>query len=225
MGFQDIVMVDNASSFELLIDLKASVWHGDLPQKEGKELRYCGLLERNTGYEWKWGNFARATQGESDLKVIRFGKHWERGQEYDYPYGWRTVHAARMVAEAYDKIIFIDSDGFVLSRRLANWIKELNDGWHALWCPKYSFPEANCHILTREHYPAFFKFTEGDPYQHNNTGMMENILPFTHVHREFVSNRYGEWGEPQHPTMDFYAQARTMRRLEFDKFALIGKAR
>lgn len=188
IGFSDFVLVDNASDVNKLKDLGGSIYGED-----------DQLL----------------MQGSPDLNILRYEAHYKRGPiGHDYPYGWRMVFAARRILSQYEKVIFIDSDGFVLSRKLAHWIRDIRTGWRALWCERHHFPEGNLHVLTEDAYPLFKEFTEGDFMRHNGK-CMELTLPFTHIDKGFVAERFGEEGTKQRADMDFYAQCWLKTNMEF----------
>ncbi len=138
------------------------------------------------------------------FRFVAYSDLLPRGLGYHYPYGWRMLYTARMFLHEYDKIIFLDVDGFILTKRLANWVRDLNTGWQALWCPKYKFPDANLMVLCKDSFDDFRHFTRGDYTDHLGL-CMEKTLPFTHIERSFNADRYGEWRAPSEG-VDFYAQ-------------------
>ncbi len=144
-----------------------------------------------------------------DINIIRY-PHLERTDiPNGYGYCWRALWAIRaLVGLGYDKIITADSDSFVVSGKLADFIKGCDTGWQSFMSKKYSFPTAELHILTRNAFPIFLKYTEG--YFSSKIGvLMETNLPFTKIHTEFDCDRYGEDRQEQLPKMDGYFQAPT----------------
>lgn len=125
---------------------------------------------------------------------------------YDYSYCWRSLfHARELIEAGYSKIVFMDSDGFVVSHRLAAHIRDLRTGWESFWCKKWGFPEASIHVLCEDAFSHFMEFTKGD-FREMNGLCMETTLPFTKVNRDFECDRYGEDKIPQRHGMDFYGQ-------------------
>jgi hypothetical protein len=125
----------------------------------------------------------------------------------DYDYCWRALWDIRKLIEiGYKKIITIDTDTFVLSERLFDYIRERSTGWTAFDIEKYHFPSAELHILCEDAFPRFLYYTRGDFMQKNGT-LMEKDIPFTHVICGFKVDRFGEERLPQTPDMDAYAQA------------------
>lgn len=164
----------------------------------------------------RWGIYANNLRGERLAHLPRGTKSNE------YPYGWRSIfHLKKMLDEEneYDKIIILDSDGFILTKKLAHWIRSLTSGWTALWCPAHSFAEANISVLCRDGgYDALQRFidrAEGD-WNYYMGRVMEQTLPFTHIEKGFAADRFGEFASEQKPEMDFYGQARNATRFVFE---------
>lgn len=162
----------------------------------------------------RWGVYADSLRGERL-------PHLPRGEKSnEYPYGWRSIfHLKKMLDDEYDKIIILDSDGFILTKKLAHWIRGLTSGWAALWCPSHSFPEANLSVLCRDGgYDVLTTFIEranGDPNYYLGR-VMEQTLPFTHVERGFNADRFGERVSEQKPGMDFYGQCRNATKMVWE---------
>lgn len=149
------------------------------------------------------------------LEFHRNQPHLPRTSMLDYPYCWRGLYNIRkLIGRGYTKILMIDSDYFILSGRLAKFLKDLDTGWSALYCPKHGFPEAACQILCEDAFPLFMDYTS-IPWEQHNGQLMEKALPFTKVHKYFIADRFGEDFTPQALGMDAYGQAATFTKLEF----------
>lgn len=144
---------------------------------------------------------------KNDVTVYSFIDHLPRFGGLAYPYCWRGMDWAKKAIRGFTakKMIFLDSDFYVLTPKLAKYIKELDTGWTAMWCPKYEFPEAALHVLCEDSFPLLVDFPIPS-YTHYNGQHMEKLLPFTHIEKDFVGDRYGETKEPQTNEMDFYGQ-------------------
>lgn len=136
------------------------------------------------------------------------------GQPHDYPYLWRSLWMLKIFMTFYDKLLVIDSDAFILSQRLADWIKNRDTGWNALWCPKYAFPEAAIQILCKDTFGIYDAYTT-PPWRSKLGLMMEHDIPFTHTFKDFIGDRFGEISRPQEPCFDFYCQSRLSVPLHF----------
>ena len=138
------------------------------------------------------------------------------GGPYGYPYCWRALgFIENLMNIGYDRIFLIDSDCFVVSQKLVNFMNECNSGWQTLWCKKWNFPEASFQIITRDVFHHFKEFMGEDPMQHVDK-CMETVLPFTHINKEFNADRFGEDRIPQGPGMDLYSQCPTNIQMTFE---------
>lgn len=154
-----------------------------------------------------------------DFESIRFNLRLNHGGGDWYPYCWRGLYAMNHYIQTSraKKLIYIDSDSFVLSRRMADWINDANTGWQSVWCKRYNFPEASIHIINEDAFPLFLEFTKGDYMEHCGK-KMELVLPFTHINKELDCDRYGETFDPVKPGIDFFSQAHVNTPLEFGKW-------
>jgi hypothetical protein len=139
-------------------------------------------------------------------QIVRFPIRYNRTNLLDNLYGWRAVYFCREMFRTFefDKVIFVESDFLVRSARMWEWIDGISDGWQTVFCPKYRFAESAFQVITpcRE----FMEFTAGDFRQYNGR-VMEETLPFTHVNRDLVGDRYSESGIEGIPEgADFVAQ-------------------
>ena len=177
------------------------------------------VLFDNASNEENIKKFIEAVKDEP-IQVVLCGsrEHLARKGGYDYPYCWRGLHFMRdlIVKFQYKKIITIDSDGFVLSKKLSKYVKDASSGWEAFWCQKYNFPEAAFHILNADAMGYFMGYT-CTPWERLNGQVMELALPFTKVNKEFVCDRFGEDRAPQSPVMDWYGQCPVDMELTYEK--------
>lgn len=198
LGFDRFVMADNASSPEKLQALGGEIMIETEPH---------GLL----------GRIADGICG--DLTVISYQERLVSGGGLFYPYCWRAVYAIRHAFDSlgYNKVILVDSDSFILSKRLAGYIKQCNSGWETFWCKKWQFPTAELHVLNRDALPVFREFIK-TPYMERNGTLMETELPYrlAACAHELDTDRYGEDRIPQRPGMDFYSQCPTNIEMRFE---------
>jgi hypothetical protein len=212
---------------------------------DGLDPNFCSRLERNIFYVKFYRNLKEhlgfqefvfcdngSTEksinefnyavGGTDVSIFQRSPHLPRGEGYDYPYCWRGLDNIRHLIEgnlftkSYDKVITIDTDGFVVSGRMANYIKGCNTGWVSFWCPRWAFPDASIHILNKDAFPHFLDFIGDDAMKYNGK-CMETTLTFTHVEKYLKTDRYGETRVPQYPWLDFYGNSPLdiSRTLEF----------
>lgn len=153
-----------------------------------------------------------------DIEFLRLS-HIPRGKgSYNYPYLWRALYSARhwMADFGFDKIIFVDSDCYLLTERVTRYIRELESGWTTFWCQKYQFPAAEISVLCKDSFGLFQSFMDECPWENRDlTRPLELQLPFTEINKSFQCDRWGEDQVPQRPDMDIYCQARWNSQLVF----------
>lgn len=197
LGFYEFHFCDNASDLELM-----KFFHATVVNEKGELLMRSPMRK--------------------DLTVTRYSDHLKRDGIMGYPYAWRGLYHMKYLAQSgiYDKIIFIDNDAYILSKRLAEYIKNLTSGFTAFWAPSCGFPENAIQVLCRDQFDTLANFCVGDYNTHLGL-TMECVTPFTHVEKKFVGDRYGEFPTKieQNPTMDYYCQARNDVELKFEGWA------
>lgn len=182
LAYDLIVLVDNASDLEDLKKLGATVYD-----------EYGDLLHECPG---------------SYTIVYRFYTHIHRTGIWEYPYCWRGLkYLQKLVRELnISKVIGLDTDFYVLTPKLAHYMRDLNSGWVSFFCHKYGFPEAAMWVLCQDSMDRLLAFPVPS-FTHYNGRHMEELLPWTVVHKTgFVGDRYGEGRQLQEPWMDWYGQ-------------------
>lgn len=128
--------------------------------------------------------------------IVRFDNNLGRQSVSAYPGWWRSfLHSLILARElGADKIIHIESDAYILSPRLADFINGIESGWHVMWTEHYKFPETAIQVICSDQFTMFEQFKARQP-DLNDGGLAENLLPFTAVHRQFKGDRYSETGK------------------------------
>lgn len=125
--------------------------------------------------------------------IMRFPDRLGRASLTVYPGWWRSfLHAlnvARMVKA--DKIIHIESDAYVLSERLMNFINERETGWTCLWSPHFRLPETAIQVICSDQFQQL-EYFQNCPQNELDGHFAEKILPFTSIEKSFIGDRYGE---------------------------------
>lgn len=151
-------------------------------------------------------------------RVYRFDECLRKGEGYDYPYVWRGIYFLReLMRMGYEKVIYVETDAFIVSPRLADFIRDRDSGITTLWSPHWNFPAAEITVFCADAFPALLQYF-GTPWQERNLRRLvyENDLPYTHVEKKFTGDRYGELGNPgQQPGTDYYTQAPLNTPLRF----------
>jgi len=158
------------------------------------------------------------------INFIRFPNHLGRFSHLAYFGWWRSFLYSFKVAEKYkfDKIIHVESDCYLLTSKITNYIENSNKGWATFWTKKYSFPETNIQVINKDMFHAHPKIEEKlNREKKKSFGFLagfhaEHVLPFTNIEKNFTGDRYGEEGLPQKPEYDYYCQTPPHVPLEFD---------
>jgi len=126
--------------------------------------------------------------------IIRFDNNLGRQNVSTYPGWWRSFLHSVKIAKALgaDKIIHIESDAYILSQRLVDFINQTESGWHVLWTQRYKFPETAIQVICSDQFELVEKFQDAHP------GLVfpdiaERVLPFTAIQKQFKGDRYSEF--------------------------------
>ncbi len=124
---------------------------------------------------------------------------WYRSFGYAVKYGIRV---------GFDRIIHIESDAFLISKRAVSFFDTCERGWVSLWCPTYSWPESTLQIVNKDRFESCDKFFS-QPYSSHLSQSgepIEVLLPLTSVNKNLVGDRYGEKGDLVPFGADFVSQ-------------------
>lgn len=145
--------------------------------------------------------------------------HKNKEISFHYPHCWRSLYlTADFIKQGYEKILMIDSDAFIVSRKLAIYVKDLKSGWTSFWCPRWQMPDSAISILCEDAFPVFFDFIK-IPFEQRIGMIMENTIPYTHIEKKFNCDRFGEYGDVPHDyRQDMYGQLSLRVPVEFGKF-------
>ena len=138
-------------------------------------------------------NTPLGSNGDKNL-IIRFDNNLGRQSGADYPGWWRSfLHSVKVANElGVNKIIHIESDAYIMTPRLVNFINEIESGWNVLWSPRYRFPETAIQVICRDQFEIFEKFKGNHP-DYSFPDIAERLLPFTAVHKQFKGDRYSDF--------------------------------
>jgi len=157
----------------------------------------------------------RLNDGYEDRKKVlfHFKNNLGRPESLIYPGWYRSFAFAAIWAKRYgfDKVVHIESDAYVLTRKLANFINELDSGWTTLWCPRSSFPETCIQVIGSDSLNSFFDFAQMS-YENFSGTCIETLLwrgdlkRFTNVCQEFEGDRYSQYPQDVPPSADYACQ-------------------
>lgn len=125
--------------------------------------------------------------------VFRFATHEGRQGLYGHRGWWRSFLHSEVIARTLGctRIVHVESDAFLLTRRVVDAVNAMDSGWNAFWFPAYGVPEPALQVIGADRFDAMAEVRERglDALVQD---LAENTLPFTHVERNFAGNRYGE---------------------------------
>tara|TARA_R100000808_G_C2143261_1_gene151038 strand:+ start:673 stop:1389 length:717 start_codon:yes stop_codon:yes gene_type:complete len=114
----------------------------------------------------------------------------------------------------FDKIIHIESDAYLISKKVCDFIDHLDSGWTTLYCPKYTFPETSIQIICKDNFDKLEILRKADINEFKEM-QAEWALPITQFTKSFVGDRYGESTELQLPSIDYYCQCNLNTNLKY----------
>jgi hypothetical protein len=126
--------------------------------------------------------------------LFHFNKQLGRQGILQYPGWYRSFTFASIWAKtfSFNKVIHIESDSFILSERLVDYINKLNHGWTSFYSARYNFPETCIQVICEDQIKKFLKFSRRDYGMNFANRPIELLIPFTNVEKNFVGDRYGE---------------------------------
>ncbi|AJC20674.1 hypothetical protein [Pandoraea pulmonicola] len=131
---------------------------------------------------------------DSTHAIVRFDTNLGRQSMSLYPGWWRSFLHSITIARAIDadKIVHLESDAYILSKSLADFINGADAGWHVMWAQRYAMPETAIQVICRDQFDALETFRDEHP-DLDFADIAERLLPFTSVNREFKGDRYSEF--------------------------------
>jgi len=120
---------------------------------------------------------------------------------------WRSFLYSLTIARhyGYSRIVHIESDAYLLSRRIIDYINGIDQGWTVFWCPRYNCPEPALQVIARNQFDAM-EAVAARGLDALTGAIAEMTLPFTHIERAFTGNRYGEFRRSIPSYADFACQ-------------------
>ena len=134
--------------------------------------------------------------------------------------GWhRSFCFAALYAQRhqFDRVIHIESDAFVISRRAQDFLARFSDGWAALWSARYDMPESAIQVAAGQGVLAMAQFARR-PYDAMIGQPHERVMPFVTVEKRFQGDRYGDFSDSIPIDTDYAAQVPSHRERGFSWF-------
>lgn len=92
--------------------------------------------------------------------MVRFDNNLARQSVSAYPGWWRSfLHSVPLARQlGADKIMHIESDAYILSPRLADFLNGIESGWHVMWSERDKFPETAIQVICSDQFEVFEQF-------------------------------------------------------------------
>jgi hypothetical protein len=150
------------------------------------------------------------------ILLFHFRQHLGRLAVRDFP-GWHRSYAfAALYAEAngFDRVIHIESDAFLISDRARHFLSTFENGWAALYSPRYDIPELAISVAAGSGLRPLAEFAR-QSYAALAGEVHERAMPFTHIEKDLIGDRYGESSSPIPQDADFATQVPSRREAEY----------
>ncbi len=144
-----------------------------------------------------------------NMVLYHFADHRGRAHLFDFEGWYRSFVFAGQYAKrhGFNKIIHLESDAYFITRRVVEYCNSIEDGWVALWSPRYSMPETAIQLCTGD--VAIEKYLNLPPYAMLKGALLEYRLPFDRVEKKFKGDRYGEYLAQVPRDADYVTQTRS----------------
>jgi len=177
--------------------------------------------------------------------ICHFRNNYGRPFQTLYPGWWRSFAFGAWLARQYkyDKLIFIESDAFLLTPKAFQTIRNVKEGWWSVWCKSYNSMESAIQVICKdkfELYESYWRFGPHFWWKHcpnyaRELNPNEYCPEFTlqaHVNG-YLDLKGDRYGEDRFPTdsiprdVDYFCQAgdvslhKLMHRNEHEKFVLL----
>jgi len=139
----------------------------------------------------------------------RFPDRLGRQEVHVYPGWYRSFSHGVLngINNGFDKIIHAESDAFLLSDRAIDFVNSLDFGWHTFWCHCHNMHESAIQVICGDQFTHAKNFLNV-PYGAYSGHCIDGMFPYTHVHKNFVGDRYGEYLEEIPKDADYACQTR-----------------
>ncbi len=130
-----------------------------------------------------------------NVNLFHFENHLGRPGRRDYQGWWRSFTFSIKLAEKYniEKLIHIESDYYILSRRMIDHIAGISEGWTVFYSDYYKFPETAVQVICKDSFDKFNTvYNQAINSEYKFKKIAERILPFTKVEKNFTGDRLGE---------------------------------
>lgn len=156
-----------------------------------------------------------------DIPVISFRTKFARLNTNDYLYIWRNYYYLQEMLKNYRKVIHLDNDFFIISKRFMDYVTAFDHGFMTPTCDYNRAPETACQIVTADCHEYLDFVKSGNFAERNGVIQHEFAIPVTHLPKQFSGDRYGEKMSindyPNWQSLDYWAQAKVGDTIEANK--------
>lgn len=130
----------------------------------------------------------------SPRALFHFSNNLGRPGPLNYPGWFRSYSFAAQYAKknGFKRVVHIESDAYLTSQKAFEFVNNRKTGWHALWSPRYNFPESGIQVICEDQIDSFEKVSKvsyADTYAGN---VLDAMLPYTSICKELNGDRFGE---------------------------------
>jgi len=194
LGATGVALIDDGSPAKWAAELKAR--YKDLNLAPVREIKEKGA----GGYE------IPGSVASSGLSLVSFPDRLGRPTEDLFPGWWRSYSFGAVLAEFFnfEKFIFIESDAYLYTDRLFNWVRNTSSGLNSLYSRGLKIREPGVQVCARSEFhrvAGYFRTNTLNDKFWWGAGLTraqylpEHVLPFTNrldEVRQFRIDRYGD---------------------------------
>lgn len=129
------------------------------------------------------------------INLFHFENHLGRPGRRDYRGWWRSFTFSVKLAEKYDidKLIHIESDYYVMSPGMMDYIANISEGWTVFYSSFYNFPETAIQVICKDSFEKLNQIhRRAVDSDYKFKKIAERVLPFSKVEKGFTGDRFGE---------------------------------
>lgn len=153
-----------------------------------------------------------------EVKLIECEVFIDRKPPHQYGYWYSAFGKAAKYAldNSFDKIVHLDSDVFIFSDRIVDYINNFQLGWVSQWCNIHNFPESTFQLIGSDQIKNMYEHMTRDFLAYYPQEMAETHIPFTYVEKRFIGDRFPEKGLiEQQSEWDFCGQCPLEMKVTF----------
>lgn len=142
------------------------------------------------------------------ITIIKKTIRLSRITEHAYSFWYRAFgEAAKYAMEnSYDSIIHCDSDVYLFTDEICEYVKNIKTGWNCFYCSIHNYNETTFQVIGSNKFQKMYEFMTEEFLTFYPYKLAEHEIPFTNICKDFKGDRYGEKNLPQDDSMHWYGQ-------------------